>query len=188
MHEFTGTLKDFSVDWKTNKANLTLSINEKNELIHCYDSLSKKEKLSIKIQQFRKSRSKQANDYCWVLCTKLAEAMSTNGERYTKEDMYRKAIKDIGVWYDDEVEPEKVSWRTKAWSCIGVGWLTERVDFTPDGNKEIIRFYYGSSQYNTKQMSKLIDNLVQDCQAVGIETKTPEQIEEMLSLWKVSKK
>lgn len=113
--------------------------------------------------------------------------MSTKEQRYTKEDMYHNAIRGIGVWYDDEVEPEKVSWRTKAWNAIGTGWLTERVDFTPDGNKEIIRFYYGSSRYNTKQMSRLIDNLVQDCQAIGIETKTPEQIAEMLSLWKASK-
>jgi len=52
-----------------------------------------------------------------------------------------------------------------------------------DGENVIIRCYYGSSQYNTKQMSRLISNTVQDCQAVGINTMTPNEIAEMLSLW-----
>lgn len=185
-YELTGKIKDFSVDYVTNRGILTLSINEKAELINCFDKLSQCEKLSIKIEKYREARSNQANKYMWQLCSKLAEAMSNEEEKYTKEDMYRNAIKEIGVWYDDEIEPEKVKRRCKAWELIGTGWITERVDFTPDGNKEVIRFYYGSSQYNTKQMSKLIDNIVQDCQAVGIETKTPTQIAEMLSLWKAS--
>jgi hypothetical protein len=29
-------------------------------------------------------------------------------------------------------------------------------------------------------MSRLIDNLVQDCKAIGIETKSPKEIESML--------
>ena len=36
--------------------------------------------------------------------------------------------------------------------------------------------YYGSSVYDTKQMSALIDHIVQDCKALGIETKTPAEI------------
>jgi hypothetical protein len=43
--------------------------------------------------------------------------------------------------------------------------------------------YYGSSSYNTKQMSRLINNIVQECQILGIETKTPDEIANMLNLW-----
>ena len=119
----------------------------------------------------------------WKLCDLLAEKLSNDGVIHTKEDIYRDAIREIGVWRDEEIEPEDVKFRRTAWELIGTGWLTERVDFSADGEREIIRFYYGSSQYNKKQMAKLIDNIVQDCQAEGIETKTPEELAKLKALW-----
>lgn len=183
VYELTGKIKDFSADFITGKANLTLQINEKQDLMNCFDEYSQCEKLSIKISKHREKRSLNANAYMWHLCGELAKKLSDEKVSHTKEDIYRNAIKDIGVWYDDEIEPDKVKWRCTAWSKIGTGWLTERVDFTPDGNKEVIRFYYGSSQYNKKQMARLIDNIVQDCENVGIPTKTPDELANMLSLW-----
>ena len=183
MYELTGKIKDFSVDFITGKAILTLAINEKQSVINCFDELSQCEKLSVEIDEYREKRSLDANRYMWLLCGKLAEVMSKEGELYSKEDIYRKAIKESGVWCDDEVDPDKVAWRCAAWKQIGTGWFSERVDFTADGEKEVIRFYYGSSRYNSAQMSRLIDNIVHDCQAAGVETKTPAQIAELLSLW-----
>ena len=187
MFELSGAIKDLYPDIKTGKMVLSLVINEKQSAMNLYDDLHEAEKLSVKIDKYREKRSHSANAYMWKLCGELAEVLSDEKVTYTKEDIYRDAIKEIGVWYDDEVEPEKVAWRRKAWEMIGTGWITERVDFTPDGEKEIIRFYYGSSQYNTKQMSRLIDNIVQDCEAVGIDTKTPNEIANMLSLWETDR-
>ena len=188
MFELTGTIRDLSPDIKSGKMVLTLVINEKQSAMNLYDDLHDAEKLSVNIDKYREKRSLNANNYMWKLCGDLAEVLSDEKVKYTKEDIYRDAIKEIGVWYDDEVEPEKVNWRRKAWELIGTGWITERVDFTPDGEKEVIRFYYGSSQYNTKQMSRLIDNIVQDCEAVGIDTKTPNEIANMLSLWETDRR
>ena len=182
-YELTGKIKDFQIDFVTNKANLTLAINEKNSLMNCFDEYSQCEKLSIVIDKYREKRSNQANNYMWALCTKIAEERSKDGVKITKDDVYREEISSLNVFYDDEIEPEKVKWRRTAWEKIGTGWITERVDFTPDGEKEVIRFYYGSSQYNKKQMARLIDNLVQDAEALGIPTKTPNEIANMLSLW-----
>lgn len=188
MYELTGKIKDFSVDFITGKAILTLTINEKQSVINCFDELSQCEKLSVEIDKYRENRSLESNRYMWKLCGELADKMSNEAEHYTKEDIYRKAIRESGVWCDDEVEPEKVEWRSAAWSQIGTGWFSERVDFSADGEREIIRFYYGSSRYNKKQMSRLIDGIVQDCKAMGIETKTPAQLAEMLSLWESQSK
>jgi hypothetical protein len=52
-----------------------------------------------------------------------------------------------------------------------------------DGCTNVI-LYYGSSVYDTKQMSLLLENLIQDCKALGIQTETPEMIAKMKSLWK----
>ena len=43
--------------------------------------------------------------------------------------------------------------------------------------------YYGSSTYDTAQMSRLIDNIIQDCKAQGIDTRTPEEVARMKEEW-----
>lgn len=182
MYELNGTLKDLNIDYRTGKALLTLSVNQKQPAIDCYDELKDKEKLTFNISKYTESRTKDANRYFWALCEKLAEKLNI-----TKLEVYLNCIKDVGVFFDDEVDVKKVKWRRTAWEKIGTGWLTEKVDYSADGTKELIRFYYGSSSYNKRQMKRLIDNVIQDCQAVGIETRTPEQIANLISLWEASK-
>lgn len=188
MFELTGKLKDLSINYMTDKCTLTLAINETNELTKCFEQLNECDKVSILIDKYREQRSQNANKYMWTLCTKLADKLSNSGVKHTKEDVYRNAIKEIGVWQDDEIEPDKVKWRCAAWEQIGIGWLTERVDFSADGSKEVIRFYYGSSRYNSNQMHKLINNIVQDCEAMDIPTITPDEIANLISLWETERK
>ena len=47
-----------------------------------------------------------------------------------------------------------------------------------------VRCYFGSSTYNVSEMSDLINGTVQDAEALGIDTASPEEIEHMISLWK----
>ena len=56
-YELTGSINNFAIDYKTNKCNITLSINEKQDLINCYDELSQCEKLSVKIDKYKEKRS-----------------------------------------------------------------------------------------------------------------------------------
>lgn len=188
MYELTGKLKDLSIDYRSDKCTITITVNETNELKACFEELCQCDKVSVQIDKYREKRSNAANNYMWSLCGKIAEVRSKDGIKVTKDEIYRKEIRDLNIYREDTIEPEDVGWRCRSWEEIGIGWFTERVDFTPDGEKEVIRFYYGSSRYNTKQMSKLIDNIVQDCEALGIPTKTPDQIAELLSLWETERK
>lgn len=43
--------------------------------------------------------------------------------------------------------------------------------------------YYGSSDFDKAQMSRLIDNCIQDCRALDIETLPPWQLEGMIEAW-----
>lgn len=184
--ELTGKISDLSFDFITGKAKLTLEVNETDAVKQGYDDLHDVEKLDIKIAKYRKKRSLDANSYMWVLCSELAKTLSdTTKVKHTKEDIYRNAVRECGIYKDfRDLSQNDAKTIRHAWELLGTGWLTEQVDFMPDGENVIIRCYYGSSTYNTKQMSRLIDSLVQDCQAVGIPTETPEQINNMLSLWK----
>jgi hypothetical protein len=187
MHEFTGTITDIRADMFNGDVYIVLRANEKQAVLACYNELAKEEKLSITIDKYRESRSSAANRYLWSLCGKLADKLSDGGVPYTKDDVYRDAIKARGLYRDQGNLPLDFSKTSRtAWELIGTGWLTEQVDFEPDGNNVIVRYYYGTSCYNTKQMSRVIDWVVSECQQQGIETKTPDQIANMLSLWKES--
>lgn len=178
MYELTGKIADLSLDFRTGKAKLTLELNEKQSAMKMYDDLNQCEKLSVKIGKHREKRSLNANNYAWKLITELAEK-----NNLPKEEVYKKYIKEVGVCKQAEISENAVDTLTHSWSLHGIGWFTERVDYAENDGFVIVNLYYGSSQYNTKQMSRLIDFIVQDCEALGIETKTPDQIAELLSLW-----
>ena len=175
----TGRLKDLSFG-RNGEQIITLAV--KADFTEQFDEL-KDFDVDIEIKKHRKMRSNEANKYCWVLCEKIAQRLSDEKVKHTKIDVYREAIREIGVWVDKELDPDTAKTFSTAWEMLGTGWLTEQVDYSKNGENVIIRFYYGSSRYNSKQMSRLIDNLVQDCQELGIETDTPEQIAKIKALW-----
>ena len=126
----------------------------------------------------KKKRSLDANAYCFVLCDKIAAATGI-----TKTEVYRAAIREIGGNSDVvRAKTEAADAVRAAWEGRGLGWQTDVLPSAAHGYVNII-LYYGSSTYDTGQMSRLIDNLVQDAQALGIETLSPEKLEGMMEAW-----
>ncbi len=167
------------MEYGTGKTILCLEVNETQAAMQGFDDFKDCEKLSIKISKYREKRSLNANNYAWQLMTKLAE-----NQGITKEEVYKHHIKEIGVCRQVEIDEKAVDTLIHSWGLHGIGWFAEKLDYGEHDGFLLVNLYYGSSTYNTKQMSRLIDNIVQDCQAVGIETKTPEEIENLKSLWK----
>lgn len=126
-----------------------------------------------KIEDYREKRSNKANAYFWELLGQLCFEMNLD----TIEE-YKKRVKELGIFRHWEIEKENIETFKKMWTDKGIAWFIEIVDIETNG-KIPINAYYGSSSYNTKQMSKLIDGVVQDCQAIGIETKTEEEIKSL---------
>lgn len=128
------------------------------------------------IKLHRERRSNDANAYCWKLCELIAESIGGD-----KVDIYRQSVREVGVYKQFSLPESQAKTLEKVWCRQGIGWLTERVDY--DGENVRINAYYGSSTYNTKQMSRLLDNLIQDCEALEIETKPPDEVARLKSLW-----
>ena len=184
MYDLCGIIKDISIDYQTGQPLITLAINQKQAAFHCFDELKNTKKLSIKIDKYRQKRSLNANAYMWLLCGKLAEKLSdTTKTKYTKESIYIEAIKEIGVFRQVEIDEKAVDTLIHSWGLHGLGWVAEKLDYSKNKGFILVNLYYGSSTYNQQQMARLIDNIVQDCQAVGIETKTPNEIANLISLW-----
>lgn len=137
----------------------------------------KEHDVSIEVKRWRKKRSLDANAYAWVLIDKIAQATGV-----PKTEVYRQAIREIGGVSDIVAVPDNaVDKFREGWSKQGIGWQTEILDSKP-GYKRIV-VYYGSSTYDAKQMSALIDSLVQEAQALGIETLPPAEIARLNSQW-----
>lgn len=176
--KLTGRIVDASVDFVTGLPKVTLAINEKNDFLQGYDDLKDIEKLSIEIKPYRARRSLDANAYCWVLIDKIAE-----NQGFSKEEVYRESIKNIGGNSEIVcVKNEAVERLCEGWRRNGIGWQTDTFPSRIANCTNVI-LYYGSSVYDTKQMSLLLENLIQDCKALGIQTETPEMIAKMKSLW-----
>lgn len=130
------------------------------------------------INHIRKRRSLDANAYCFVLLDKLSADLQT-----PKEELYRRYIKEIGGVSETVCVPNKaVDKLVGVWESRGLGWQTDTFPSKLEGCTNVI-LYYGSSVYDTKQMSRLIDSIVQDCVAIGIETKSEEEINSLLNEW-----
>ena len=132
----------------------------------------------LEIKEHRKKRSLDANAYCWVLLDKLAEKLNIQ-----KVELYRASIREIGgnseIVCVKDIAVEKFR---NGWEHNGLGWCTDTMPSKIEGCTNVI-LYYGSSTYDTAQMSRLIDNICQDCVANGIQVETPDKIAEMKSLW-----
>lgn len=176
--KLTGRIVDASVDFVTGIPKVTLALNEKNDFLQGYDDLKGIEKLSIEIKPYRARRSLDANAYAWVLIDKIAE-----NQGITKEEVYREAIRSIGGNSEIVcVKNNAVERLCDGWRRNGIGWQTDLMPSKIDGCTNVI-LYYGSSVYDSHQMHLLLENLIQDCKTLGIQTETPEAIERMKSLW-----
>lgn len=148
------------------------------QLGNIVQSLDESKKYDVEIKEHRERRSLDANAYFWVLCSKLAAHTGIE-----KQVIYRDLIKNIGG--NSEiicVRNEALDKLRKGWEHNGIGWVTETMPSKIAGCTNVI-LYTGSSVYDTKQMSRLIELIVFECKSFGIETATPNEIERMLSLW-----
>ena len=130
------------------------------------------------IKEHRKKRSLDANAYCFVLISKIAEKTGVS-----IETIYRRAVREIGgnntvvCVKDEAVDALCAGWKSK-----GLGWQTETHPSRINGCTNVV-LYYGSSSYDTKTMSRLIDNVVQDAKSLGIETMTPCELAALIERW-----
>lgn len=142
-----------------------------------YDELHGKP-VTVELKLWHKRRSIDANAYMWILADKLAAALNL-----TKEEVYREAIRNIGGVSEIVcVRNEAVQRLCEGWERNGIGWQTDTFPSKIPGCTNVI-LYYGSSCYDSKQMAVLIDLLVRECTALGIETLPPDELAALEASW-----
>lgn len=85
------------------------------------DMLNGEKPFTAACKPFRERRSLSANAYCWVLCEKIAIETSTSNVCITKEDVYREAIRRVGVFQIVRVATAAVAYTCEHWQRSGLG-------------------------------------------------------------------
>jgi hypothetical protein len=144
--------------------------------------LGKGKHLQVEIKQYRANRSLDANAYFHVLARKIAEALNIS-----EEESKVNLVLDYGAVMTD-TEGGKVGFKLPASVDVNsiykyAKWFDTRVEDGKEFNCYIV--YKHTHEYDTKEMARLIDGTVYECQNLGIETASPAELESLKNSWKI---
>lgn len=168
-----GKLKDLTF---AQSGERLLTIATRESCTALWEKLGGKE-ITFSVKPRSDPRSLRANNYAWALIEQLAVVLRTD-----KDDLYEKLLRQYGTsetYIDgagneavvmfslkEGIPPRRVA---RHYAEIGEGYVK--------GQKFIhYRAIKGTSEYSTKEMSVFLDGIIYECQQVGIETATPEDL------------
>lgn len=122
--------------------------------------------VDIEIKVHREKRSTKANNLCWELCSQIGRAMYPPMD---KEDVYKDAIRAVGEYDQYYIREEALDSFMATRKLLGVGWFAELVGDAPLRGFVEVFAYKGSSTYDTKAMSTLIDYLVDQAEQMELQ-------------------
>jgi hypothetical protein len=127
------------------------------------------------IKRHRNKRSLDANGYMWVILRAMAEKLRT-----TDKEIYKEMIRRVGQVTILPVKDEAIETFIKRWEANGDGWQVDVIGECRNTNGySNLRCYYGSSVYDIKEFSVLLDEVITEAKELGIDTATPEEIERL---------
>ena len=156
---------------------LTLAQSRKESQIACrelQEILGKGKTLIAEVKQYRPRRSQDANGMLWAILGEMAAVLNT-----TKDALYLEMLERYGVFTHIVVKPSvvervKTEWRT----------VRELGEVTINGQTGIqLQCYFGSSTYNTKEFSVLLDGVVSEAKEIGVNTASPAELESLKNAW-----
>ena len=135
---------------------------------------TKDKPLNIDIKQFREGRSKDANALLWACIGEIAATLRTD-----KWSVYLLMLKRYGQYTYICVPPQAVDMVKRQWREV-----EEIGDIKINGRDAIqLLCYYGSSTYDTKQFSALLDGVISEMKEMGLQTPTSEEMRRSLEEW-----
>ena len=126
----------------------------------------------VKINKHRKKRSLNANAYLWKLVTEIGNILNKS-----KEEVYLQMLIDYGQSEMISILSEiNVKGYFKYYKLAGTSILNGK-EFNH------YKIYKGSSEYDTKEMSILLNGVVQEAKNLGIKTKDDIELERLVEEW-----
>ena len=130
--------------------------------------LDRDKEYQIEIKEYKPKRSLDSNSYCWVLCQKIANVM-----RLSKEEVYQRMLKEYGQFVIIKIRSD----------IMPQTYFEYYEEVNQKEGYTYYKIFKGSSEMDSKEMSILIDGIVQEAQELDIDTLTPSQIADLKSQW-----
>lgn len=161
---------------------VTFTIDDERETLAKLEELKDK-KLVLEFKKYNPKRSLNANAYFWLLCDKIAKVLGSD-----KDTIYLLQLKRYGTYEAIEVIAEAQKYIEPLYRVIEVDHYFHNAMVDDSGHDYVakmasLRCYIGSSHYDSKEMADLINGTVNDCHDLGIETWTPEEINNLVLHW-----
>lgn len=178
--KFTGKIQNVSKDWMTNQYQITFTVNEPSA-IKGIDSIKDCECLSINAEKYRNSRSNNANRLLWDCLGKIAMAHTPPIDKW---DVYLDMLKHYGKYTYLCVKPNVVD-------AMKAQWRESEVigELEINGQKAVqMLCYFGSSTYDTKEFSKLLDGVISEMENMGLQPPASQEMQKALEQWEKMQK
>lgn len=121
----------------------------------------------FEIKERKEKRTLTQNSYYWQLLNQLSQKM-----RIPSVELHQELIRK-SCPFEEYLVPEKADLR--ALDYYDIKYKIEK-----NGKVfQAIRVYIGSSKLHSGEFTMLLDNLIEECKLQGIETMTPNQLQEM---------
>ena len=150
------------------------TIKVQSELLKLIPKLNEGKKFDCEIKEHREKRSLNANNYSWQLQNQIAKVLNKS-----IDEIHAEMVLSYGVLETYSLKEDAFKSAVRIfdyYKVLGESYV--------NGVKFIhVRAGIGTHLYNTKEMSQFIDGVVQEAQNLDIETKTPNEIAELKSLW-----
>lgn len=159
-----------SLTWSADAAGMSLSLRTPlaRQIV---DAVKQGKTYTVEIKEYRKKRSLNQNDMYWSVLTSFAEALNISNarahnlllRRYGQLERYED--KPVYVVLPDTEEAEKRADEAESYHLKPTSQVKEGKDGQMYRTYMLLR---GSSTYDTKEMTRLLDGLLDECKEMGI--------------------
>ena len=138
---------------------------------------TKDKPLDIEIKEHKSKRSTEANRLMWDCLGKIAAALNAD-----KWDIYLQELKKYGKFTYVVIKPNAFDSFVKNWRiCENLGEINVNGDIGVQ-----LLCYFGSSSYDSKEFSTLLNGIISDMKDMGLQTPSEREFEEAIKQWKAS--
>ena len=171
------TTRTSSISWAADASGMSLTLRTP-EARRIAEAVKPDKEYTVEIKEFKKKRSLDQNALYWKWLTVFAEAIGITNEEAHNRLLYHYGQYEI---YDDHlvyvVLPDSDDAEQRA--LRSTTYHIKPTSQTKVGNDGVTYRTYvllrGSSTYDTSEMKRLLDGLIEECRCIGIDVITPRE-------------
>lgn len=154
---------------------LVITLQQPHDIDDLQATVKSGKVLSVEIKTFRKARSLDANGLLWVILGKMAEVLRTD-----KDAIYLTMLERYGQFTPVICKPEAVERLVREWRTV------KEIGRGVVGGKEGVQLlcYYGSHSYDSREFSVLLNGVIDEAKAIGVDVITPAEATRVIEEWR----